>query len=453
MKRQVVITGLGVISTLGRDTDSFWQACLAGKSNIAPIPDHWREYAEFRSSIWSPLGTIDFQALGFSRMERMQFDPVTLMAAAASGQALCQAGMTVELADRRANRFHIAELDGESTGVFMGTGIGGASSFMANHTQHLMCGVRRDLHLAAKEVVDGQKQKFGDVLKRMEHIPRFNPFVVSMLMPNAVAAYTGIKYSLGGENSTSTLACASSTVAIGKAWQAIAEGRINCALAGGSEYLSDAHGSIFQGFDACRTLVRDCAIPDQANRPFDADRSGFLFSEGGAAVLCLESMDHALARGVQPIALVEGFAESFDASSMMIPAPEGKAIEAMTRQLLDAAGHTPGEVDYINTHGTGTQGNDGCESAMIERVFGSKVHVNSSKSLLGHTLGASGALEAVVTALSLQEQRTHASLNIKQPIANLNFVKTAESIPVNLAISQSFGFGGHNATLLLSRCK
>ncbi len=451
MNHQVVVTGLGVICALGNDSESFWKACLEGHSVLAPIPEHWRDYAEYRSSIWSPLGPVDYRSMGFSRMECMQLDPVTLMAAAASGQALRQAGLVPELGNRRANTYKIRELDRLRSGVFMGTGVGGVNSFMSNHAQHVLSRVHGKLKTCGLDGSEDNRGQLDSILQQMRHPSRFNPFVVSMLMPNAVAAYTGIKFSLAGENSTSTVACASSTVAIGKAWRAIAEGRIDHALAGGSEFLSDDHGSIFQGFDACKTLARNCDPPEQANRPFDAARSGFLFSEGGAAVLLLENAEAASARGVKPLATIDGFAESSDAFSLMIPSPDGQAIEAMLRELLKITGRQAGDIDYINAHGTSTQSNDSCEAAVIQRVFGNRVPVNSTKSLLGHTLGASGALEAVVTALSLRDQKAHPSLNIKNPVADLNFVTAAAPMEIRSAISQSFAFGGHNAAIMLSR--
>ena len=451
MKHRVVVTGLGVVSTLGHELETFWQACLDGTSVIAPIPEHWHNYAEFRSNIWSPLGSIDFEAMGFSRMERMQFDPVTLLAAAASGQALQHAGLDTETANQRGNTFKVVGIDKHRSGVFMGTGVGGVSSFMLNHAHHVLSESRTKLEKFRSKLSESDQQELSSVLERMAHSPRFNPFAVSMLMPNAVAAYTGIKYSMAGENSTTTVACASSTVAIGKAWEAIANGRLDHALAGGSEFLSDTHGSIFQGFDACKTLARNCDPPGSANRPFDEDRSGFLFSEGGAAMLMLENAETAKARGATPLASIDGYGESFDASSMMIPAPGGEAIEAMLNQLLSDSQRSAQDIDYINAHGTSTQGNDACEAEVIGRVFGNQVLVNSSKSLLGHTLGASGALEALVTVLSLRDQKIHRSLNLENPIADLNFVTSTTSSEIRNAISQSFGFGGHNAAIMLSR--
>ena len=191
-------------------------------------------------------------------------------------------------------------------------------------------------------------------------------------------------------------ACASGTVAVGRAWQAIAEGRADCALAGGSEYLDDPRGSIFLGFDICRALVRDCDPPEKANRPFDAARSGFLFAQGGAAMLMLESAEHAAARGARALAEVVAFAESFDAHSMMSPEPHGRAMETMLRDLLARGRIGP-------------------------------------------------------TALSLRDQRLHPSRNLSEPIADLDFVTHEQARDVRFAVSQSFAFGGHNAALLMAR--
>jgi 3-oxoacyl-[acyl-carrier-protein] synthase II len=270
-------------------------------------------------------------------------------------------------------------------------------------------------------------------------------------MPNAPAAYVAIKHGLRGANAACAQACASGTAAIGQAYRAIANRQVDHALAGGSEYLDDPHGSIFHGFDVCRALVRECDPPAAANRPFDAARSGFLFAQGGAAMLLLESAEHAAARGVEPICEVAGFAHSFDAHSMMNPEPQGLAMEAMLRELLAAGGIAPRDVGYLNAHGTGTQSNDACEAQVVQRVFPYGVAVNSTKSLLGHTIGASGAIEAVVTALSLRDQCLHPSLNLHDPVADLDFVTRRESRRFDFAVSQSLAFGGHNAALLLAR--
>ena len=216
-------------------------------------------------------------------------------------------------------------------------------------------------------------------------------------------------------------------------------------------YLNDEHGHIFRGFDVAGTLVRDCAEPQSANRPFDQGRSGFLFSQGGAAVLLLEELEHALRRGAPILAELAGFAETFDAYSMMSLAPDGAQIERAIRASLADAGLPAGAVDYVNAHGTGTVNNDAIESAIIERVFGTSVPVNSTKSLLGHTIGASGAFEALVTALTLRDGKTHINRGLETPCSGLNYVRSVQAFHPEVGVSQSFAFGGHNAALVLRR--
>lgn len=451
MTRRVVVTGVGVISSLGDDIDDFWKACLDGRTVVEPIPPAWMQFATLRSSLWVPLVLPDFGSF-FTRVERTQHDPVTLMACATAARALESAGVATELGERRTNTVRVDGIDPLRTGVFVGTGVGGANSFMANHAYQVLAGSRARAQALHDAMDNGEaKTQARDLLARMEHASRFNPFVVSMLMPNAPSAYTGIKFGLRGANESVTEACASGTIAVGRAWRAIAEGRLDHALAGGSEYLDDPHGSIFHGFDVCRALVRDCDAPEQANRPFDQGRSGFLFAQGGAAMLMLESAEHAAARGVPALAEVVGFAESFDAHSMMNPEPSGQAMESMLRQLLADARLQGADVDYINTHGTSTQSNDACEAAVVQRIFGRGPALNSTKSLLGHTVGASGAIEALVAVLSLRDQRLHPSRNIVDPVADLDFVTPVmRERPLRFAVTQSFAFGGHNAALLLA---
>jgi 3-oxoacyl-[acyl-carrier-protein] synthase II len=420
LKRRVVITGAGVVSAIGVGVEAFWRSCLEGRSAVATIPPAWLEYAELRSRLWSPLPEIDAEALGIARTERLQLDPVALLALVASREALLNAGFSFAPAQRN-RTLTIAGEDPAHIGVFMGTGIGGASTFLRNHAIHL------------------------------SHRPRYHPFVVSMLMPNAAGAAVANKFSFHGPNVTYCVACASGTVALGHAYRAVRDGQVALAVSGGAEFLHDEHGHIFRGFDVAGTLVRDCADPDAANRPFDEKRSGFLFSEGGAAVLVLEALDHALRRGAPVIAELAGFAETFDAYSMMSLAPEGGQIERMLRAGLADAGLDAAAVDYVNAHGTGTQNNDAIEAQVIRRVFSAAAAVNSTKSLLGHTIGASGAFEALVTALSLREGRTHVNRNLETPCCDLNFVRSTEVFAPQVGVSQSFAFGGHNAALVLRR--
>jgi 3-oxoacyl-[acyl-carrier-protein] synthase II len=231
----------------------------------------------------------------------------------------------------------------------------------------------------------------------------------------------------------------------------VRDGHVDVAVSGGSEYLADDHGAIFRGFDVAGTLTRDYVDPELANRPFDEKRSGFLYSQGGAAVLVIEELEHARRRGATIMAELIGFAETFDAYSMMSLAPGGEQIERMIRAALADAKLLPRDVDYINAHGTGTKNNDQTEAEVIDRAFGKSVRVNSTKSLLGHTIGASGAIEALVTALSLRDGTTHICKNLDTPVLDLNFVRNVERFHPRVGLSQSFAFGGHNAAVVLRR--
>jgi 3-oxoacyl-[acyl-carrier-protein] synthase II len=204
----------------------------------------------------------------------------------------------------------------------------------------------------------------------------------------------------------------------------------------------------FRGFDTAGTLVKDCSEPMKANRPFDQNRSGFLFSEGGSGVLVLEEMEHAIKRGAKILAEISAFAQSFDGFNIMRIHPEGKEIKRMITNALKQADLPPGEIDYINAHGTGTEVNDATEVSIIEDIFGHQVLVNSTKSLIGHTLGASGAIEAAVAVLSILNKTTHVCKNLEEPINGLNFVRRVDEYPIRRVLSQSFAFGGHNAALI-----
>ena len=451
--RRVVVTGLGIVSSIGSDPVRFWNNCLEGVSRVEPIPEHWRRYADYHSCIWATLDAIDADEFGVSRVEIAQNDPASLIAGYAARQALTNAGLEPELVNKRSNAFRLAGVDPHRVGVYMGTGIGGANSFLDNYSVQMLIAQKARLgELQSKvSVGDEVRDEFESILECLHHGRRFNPFVVSMLMPNAISAHIGLKYSIMGPNLTHSVACASGTVAVGHAFRAVRSGAVDFAISGGSEYLDDYYGGIFHGFDIAKALVRNCDDPDRANRPFDVDRSGFLFSQGGAAVLLLEDLESASRRGASILAEVSGYAETFDAYSVMSIAPDGIQIERMMNAALSDAGVRPADIQYVNAHGTGTQANDVVESEVIARVFGRDVLVNSTKSLIGHTIGASGAIEALVTVMSLKEQRTHACRNLDEPLADLNFVREVASHPIEAALTQSFAFGGHNAGLVLKR--
>ncbi len=453
MNRRVVITGAGIISSIGVGVDEFWRQCLQAQSAIAPIPEPWLRYADFHSRLWSPLPEIDPESFGVSRPEQLQLDPVSVLAIGAAREALERAGFTLVPSVTHSRALTLAGIDAARIGVYLGTGIGGAHSFLDNHSFHLFQRARATLKAYAQERPTAEgREALGNVLASMTHGRRYHPFVVSMLMPNAASAAVGIKFSTTGPNVTSCVACSAGTVAVGHAYRAVRDAHVDMAVTGGSEYLYDEHGHIFRGFDVAGTLVRDCADPKGANRPFDEKRSGFLFSQGGAAVLVLEELEHARRRGAFILAEIIGYAETFDAYSMMSMPAGGEQVERMMRLALADAGVGADEVDYLNAHGTGTEINDRVEAETIERVFGKRVLVNTTKSLLGHTIGASGAIEALVTALSLKHGTTHVCKNLENPVRELNFVRQVEPHDLRVGLTQSFAFGGHNAALVLRRC-
>jgi 3-oxoacyl-[acyl-carrier-protein] synthase II len=452
MNRRVVITGAGIISPIGVGVDEFWRQCLQARSAVAPIPEPWHRYADFHSRVWAPLPDTDPESSGLSRTERLQYDSVTVLAIVATREALNSAGFSLAPAGDRGRNFSVSGVDPSRAGVYIGTGIGGAHTFLHNHTYHLYQRMRASLRTYIEEQAPLKGHEIlEDILTLMTHGPRYNPFVVSMLMPNAPGAALGIKFSLTGPNRTYCVACASGTVAVGNGFRAIRDGSVEIAITGGCEYLYDEHGHIFRGFDAAGVLARDYEAPETANRPFDRDRTGFLFSQGGAAILVLEELEHARRRGAVPIAEVIGFAETFDAHSMMSLAPGGEQIERVIRAALADADLTPRDIDYVNAHGTGTKNNDETEAEVVDRVFGKSVRVNSTKSLIGHTIGASGAIEVLVTAFSLRDGMTHICKNLDSPVADLNFVRDTQRFDPRAGLSQSFAFGGHNAAMVLNR--
>lgn len=448
MKHRVVVTGIGVVSPVGTSTREFWSNCLAGQSLVERIPSYWSEFSDFKSTIWAPLKPIDYSERGVSRALRMQHDPVSLNTVLAAREAADNAGWAK--AEDKQQGYTTPDA---RTGIYMGTGIGGAHTFMENHLHPVSANARKRLEALARddELTTAQQGTVESLVKQMHHPRRVNPFMVSMLMPNATAALLGIDFSAGGPNCTYCMACASGTVAVGQAFKAIRDGDANAALAGGAEYFDDYHGFLYRAFDVSGTLVQACDDPGAANRPFDKRRSGFLFSQGASAILVLESLEGAAARQAPILAEVTGYGESFDAHSMMAIPPGGEQIEKMIRTSIQDAGLTVDDIDYVNAHGTGTTSNDQIESDVIGRVFGGRPLINSTKSIVGHSIGASGALEAAVLALSLRDQTTHPCRNLEDPIADLNFVTTSGHCELRHGLSQSFAFGGHNAALVMKR--
>ena len=453
IRSRVVVTGMGVVTSIGNDVPSFWSACLAGKSRVETIPENWRKFYESTSRVWSPLALPDFLKRGLGRSDLLVQDPVSLIAIAAADEAIASSGISSDVGDATVGTCRLDGVDGNRCGVFIGTGLGGAKSPFNNYATHIL----KRLHPHLQNLFDsrcaanGPVDEILELLQYLEAHPRVNPLVICQTMPNASSALLAIRYGVHGSSDTFCYACASGTVAIGRAYEAIQRGQIDVAIAGGTEYLGDYAGAVFMGFDKLQTLAKPYASLGQENRPFDKDRSGFLFAEGGAGILILESLQHAIRRGAEPIAEISGFSMSSDAHSLVTISSDTTRIGVMLQELLSCAGITANNIDYINAHGTGTKVNDEVEATIISKLFGRDVLVNSTKSLLGHTIGASGAIECIVSALTINTGRVHPNRNLYSPIGELNFPKEMTSAGVRRAISQNFGFGGHNAALLLSK--
>lgn len=455
MKKRVVITGIGVISSIGLNKREFWKNCLEAKTNIVKIPQHWLKYADFNSKVWAPLPEVDFESYNINRIEQKKLDKSTMMALSATLEALNDAGLKISKKDDKNNTYYIENIDSKKASVFIGTGIGGVSTLGECFANQMISRQSEKL----SKIIDETRKDCSiseDILSEIEVIKnnlifpkRFNPFAVSMIMPNSSASNIAIKYSLNGVNNTFCSACASGTVAIGNAFKSIQNGESNFVISGGVEYFYDEYGALFYSFDVLKTLVNGEIEIDKINRPFDKERSGFLYSQGGVAILILEELEHATLRGANIYAEISGFSETCDGFNIMVPDGEGEKIDKMFYDLLKFTDSSPSEIDYINAHGTGTIINDEIETKIIEKIFGNKPLINSTKSLIGHTLGASGAIEAAVTALSIKNKTTHVCKNLENPIRDLNFVTKIDTFDIKKAITHSFGFGGHNAAILL----
>lgn len=451
MKRRVVITGIGMICPLGKSTDEVWENSLAGNTFVSGIPQEWYQYSDYKSKIWAPLPEIDFVASGIPKTDLLRNDRSALFAFLAAKEALQNAGYDLDQSASNKNVFNVSNLDPARTGIYMGTAVGGVTTLIENHAHQLLSKIKNQINQLEVVTTDSSSHKIIELINQIHVAKRFNPFVIPMLMPNAVSAYMGIKLGITGPNTTTALACASGTSAIGQAYEAISTGLVDSALCGGSEYLHDPDGSSFRGFDAAGTLVCSELKAEQANRPFDVNRNGFLFSEGGAAVIVLEDYESAVQRQANIVAEIIGFSETFDAYSMLQPAENSVQCERMINQLLHKANISATDIDYINTHGTGTKANDKIEASLIDAMFSHRPLVASTKSLTGHAIGASGAIETAITALSLYNQKTHACKNLETPLLDLNFVRTSGSYSMNIGLTQSFAFGGHNSALLLKK--
>ncbi len=408
--RRVVVTGVGLVTPLGTGVEKNWSALMAGRSGIAPISRFVAD--DFPTKIAGEVR--DFTPEDYiERREIKKMDPFIQYAIGAAQQAMDQAGLKIPPADP------------DRVGVIVGVGMGGIQSIEQFHTMYLENRLRR-----------------------------VSPFFIAKVIANLAPGQISIRFGARGVNYTPTSACASGATAVGEAFRNIRHGYQDAVIAGGTE--APLCGLGVGGFIAMRALSTRNDEPERASRPFDRLRDGFVVAEG-AGILVLEALDYALARGAMPLAEVIGYGAGADAFHITAPAPGGVGPMRCMQQTLADAGLEPAEVGYINAHGTATQYNDASESEAIHKVFGehaAKVAVSSTKSMTGHTLGAAGGIEAVFTVLALQRQRLPPTINYEEPdpACDLDYVpNVARDTDATVALSNSFGFGGANATLAFRR--
>ena len=411
MERRVVITGLGVVSPVGNGKEEFWSNLLAGKPGVGPITQF--DATDFPVKIAGEVKDFDPVALAGDRKTVRHMDRYTQFAVAAAKMAVADA------------KLDMTKENPDMAGTLIGTGIGG-------------------IHVMEDTILQIEKRGPGKV----------NPFAIPMMIANMASGQVSITLGLRGPVLTDVTACASGTNSIGLAARLIKYGDADIMIAGGAE--AAVSKAPMAGFAAMKALSsRDCP-PEEASCPFDAGRDGFVLGEG-SGVLVLEELEHAKKRGAHIYAELAGYGSNGDAYHITAPRPGGElAYLCMEKALKDA--HTkPEEVDYINAHGTSTRLNDLNETSAIKALLGKhayEIPINSTKSMTGHLLGAAGAIEAVVCALSIENNKVHPTINLKErdPECDLDYVtEGARDVKINVAMSNSFGFGGHNAVIVMRR--
>ena len=407
--RRVVVTGMGVITPVGNDLQSFWKNLTAGVSGIGPIT-HF-DVSAYDCKIAGEVR--DFEAVKYFKTPKdvRRTDRFTHLAVAAAKNAMADAGLSEPIGDP------------ERFGCIIGSGIGGLKTTEDQHT----------------------------VL--MERGPgRLSPFMIPMLISNMASGIVSMEYGLQGPNFAPVSACATSAHAIGEAWRMIRDGDADAFLAGGSEAAIVPLG--IGGFAAMRALSTRNDAPTAASRPWDKDRDGFVMGEG-AGIIVLEELEHAKARGARIYGEIAGYGQSADAYHMSAPLPNHEQAQRSMRLALAKAGINANEVDYINAHGTSTPVGDVAETRAVKAVFGDYAKngllVSSTKSMTGHLLGAAGAVETVVCLQAIQTGIIPPTINLENPDdeCDLDFVpKVAREKKVKVAVNNSFGFGGHNVSIV-----
>lgn len=408
-ERRVVITGLGALTPIGNSARETWENALKGVNGIGPITRIDTE--EFKVKVAGELKNFNVEDY-IERKESRRMDRFTQYAIIAADEAVKDSG--IEITDENADRI----------GVWIGSGIGGIQT-----------------------LEDGLRQLIDRGPSRV------SPFFVPMMIPDMASGQVSIRTGAKGPNGATVTACATGTNSIGDAYKIIARGQADMMITGGTEAPITNMG--VAGFQAARAVSLS-DDPENASIPFSADRNGFVMGEG-AGVLVIEELEHAKARGAKIYAEIVGYGTTGDAYHVTAPAPEGEGGQRAMKEAMRDAGIDFTDVEYINAHGTSTPFNDEFETKAIKAVFGEhayKLKINSTKSMMGHLLGGTGGVEAIITAKSIEEGKIHPTINLRNqdPELDLDFVKDGpEDLDIKYALSNSLGFGGHNATLVFAK--
>jgi 3-oxoacyl-[acyl-carrier-protein] synthase II len=410
VKKRVVVTGLGAITPIGNTLEDYWQGLLKGVNGIGAITrfDASNQACRFGGEVkgFDPLQYLD-------RKEAKRMDRFSQFAVCASQQALADAKLIIN------------DLNADEIGVLIGTGIGGL------------------------KVLEDQQTIFLD-----KGPSRCSPFMIPMMIANMASGLTAINLGAKGPNNCTVTACAAGSNAIGDAFRLIQDGYAKAMICGGTEAAITPLG--FAGFASAKALSFRNDDPTHASRPFDKDRDGFVMGEG-SGILFLEELDSALARGARIYAEIVGYAMTCDAYHITAPVPDGRGATRAIALALKDAGLSPEAVSYINAHGTSTPANDVTETRAIKKALGSHAYdlvVSSTKSMTGHLLGGSGGIEAVATVMAIAEDKVPPTINLENPDpeCDLDYVPhQSRALTVNVALSNSFGFGGHNVTLAFKK--
>jgi 3-oxoacyl-[acyl-carrier-protein] synthase II len=411
--RRVVVTGMGAVTALGPDVASTWEGLVAGRSGVRTIQAF--DPARVDSRIAAEVPEFDASRI-LDRKELRRTDRYIQLGLVAAREAMDRAGLPARLEGDLAER----------SGVILGSGLGGVATL------------------------------FDNVLVMAERGPdRISPFFVPMGIANVAAGHVAISFGATGPNFAIVSACATGAHSIGEAWETVRRGDADLMLAGGVE--AAVHEAVLGGFASMKALSTRNGEPQAASRPFDRGRDGFVIGEG-AGVLVIEALEHALARGAEPLAELVGYGATADASHLTLPAPGGIGAVRAARRALAKAGLAPEEIDHVNAHATSTPEGDRAELAAIRTIFGDhapRVAVTANKSMLGHTLGAAGAIESIATIQAIRTGVVPPTINLHDPDEAADGLDLTPRIAarrdIRTALNNSFGFGGQNAALVFAR--